>query len=57
MAVSDPAGDIPAVVLSLTGSVNAGNCADLASQPDVDGALVGGASLKPDFVNIINAQQ
>ena len=27
------------------GSVNAGNVADLASQPDIDGALVGGASL------------
>lgn len=40
-----------------TGSVNAGNCGDLASQADVDGALVGGASLKPEFVNIINAQQ
>lgn len=39
------------------GSVNAANCADLASQADVDGALVGGASLKPDFVNIINAQE
>ena len=41
----------------VTGSVSAGNCADLASQADVDGALVGGASLKPDFVNIVNAQQ
>ena len=27
------------------GSVNADNVADLASQPDIDGALVGGASL------------
>ncbi|MCY4455631.1 MAG: triose-phosphate isomerase [Chloroflexi bacterium] len=27
------------------GSVNAGNVADLAAQPDIDGALVGGASL------------
>ena len=30
------------------GSVKSGNIADLVSQPDVDGALVGGASLDPD---------
>ena len=30
------------------GSVNAGNIADLAAQPDIDGALVGGASLDAD---------
>lgn len=30
------------------GSVNAGNCAALFAQPDIDGALVGGASLKPE---------
>lgn len=29
------------------GSVNEKNCSDLASQPDIDGFLVGGASLKP----------
>jgi triosephosphate isomerase len=29
----------------------------LATQPDVDGFLVGGASLKPEFVNIINARK
>jgi triosephosphate isomerase len=29
----------------------------LATQPDVDGFLVGGASLKPEFVNIINARR
>jgi len=39
------------------GSVSAGNCDDLAKQPDVDGFLVGGASLKPEFVNIINARR
>ena len=39
------------------GSVNAGNCNKLATQPDVDGFLVGGASLKPDFVQIVNANQ
>lgn len=42
---------------TVAGSVSAGNCASLAAQPDVDGALVGGASLKPDFVNIVNAQE
>jgi triosephosphate isomerase len=36
------------------GSVKPGNARDLMSQPDVDGALVGGASLKADdFVEII----
>jgi len=39
------------------GSVTADNCKELASQPDVDGFLVGGASLKPEFINIINARQ
>ncbi|UCD27634.1 MAG: triosephosphate isomerase, partial [Planctomycetota bacterium] len=36
------------------GSVKAGNAQELMSQPDVDGALVGGASLKvEEFVGII----
>ncbi|KAG6370000.1 Triosephosphate isomerase [Boletus reticuloceps] len=39
------------------GSVTAANCKELATQPDVDGFLVGGASLKPEFVNIINAMK
>jgi len=39
------------------GSVNASNCNELAKLPDVDGFLVGGASLKPEFVNIINAKR
>jgi len=38
------------------GSVNAKNCVELSSQPDVDGFLVGGASLKPEFVDIINSK-
>ncbi|XP_057667496.1 triosephosphate isomerase-like [Diorhabda carinulata] len=38
------------------GSVTAKNCKKLASQPDIDGFLVGGASLKPEFVDIINAK-
>ena len=36
------------------GSMNAGNAAQLLAQPDIDGGLVGGASLKaPDFLSII----
>ena len=36
------------------GSVKAGNAAELMAQPDIDGALVGGASLDPDeFARII----
>lgn len=38
------------------GSVTAGNAADLAKKPDIDGFLVGGASLKPDFIKIIHAR-
>jgi len=38
------------------GSVTAGNAAEFFGQPDIDGALVGGASLKPvDFVKIVQA--
>ncbi|MCF0136601.1 MAG: triose-phosphate isomerase [Lachnospiraceae bacterium] len=37
------------------GSVNAGNAADLFAMPDIDGGLVGGASLKADFAAIVNA--
>lgn len=39
------------------GSVSPKNCADLYSQPDINGFLVGGASLKPDFITIINSAQ
>ncbi len=39
------------------GSVNAKNCAELAGQKDIDGFLVGGASLKPlDFVTICKSK-
>ena len=38
------------------GSVTAANAADLMAQPDIDGALVGGASLKPaEFGAIVKA--
>ena len=36
------------------GSVSTKNCKDLIAKEDIDGFLVGGASLKPDFVDIIN---
>ncbi|QNP48058.1 triose-phosphate isomerase [Diaphorobacter aerolatus] len=40
------------------GSMNAANAAELLAQPDIDGGLVGGASLKPaDFLQIISAAQ
>ncbi|WP_427911666.1 triose-phosphate isomerase [Ramlibacter sp. MMS24-I3-19] len=38
------------------GSMNAANAATLLAQPDIDGGLIGGASLKaPDFLQIISA--
>lgn len=38
------------------GSMNAGNAAQLLAEPDIDGGLIGGASLKPaDFLAIIAA--
>ena len=36
------------------GSVNAANAAELFAKPDIDGGLVGGASLKADFGSIVN---
>jgi triosephosphate isomerase len=35
------------------GSVTAENITEFAALPDIDGALVGGASLKPEFVDIV----
>ena len=37
------------------GSANAKNAAALSACPDVDGFLVGGASLKPEFKEIVDA--
>ena len=34
------------------GSANAKNAPDLSAQPDIDGFLVGGASLKPEFAEM-----
>jgi triosephosphate isomerase len=40
------------------GSVNGSNAAELFAQPDIDGGLIGGASLKSeDFLAIYNAIQ
>ncbi|WKZ43171.1 MAG: triose-phosphate isomerase [Anaerolineales bacterium] len=40
------------------GSVTASNASEFFSQPEIDGALVGGASLKPDeFVAIVKSSQ
>ncbi len=43
-----------AVRIQYGGSVNAGNAAELFAKPDIDGGLVGGASLKADFGSIVN---
>ena len=37
------------------GSVNAGNAAQLFKMPDIDGGLVGGASLKEEFETIVKS--
>ena len=39
------------------GSVTADNCKALAACPDIDGLFVGGASLKKDFIQIVNVNQ
>ena len=45
-----------AVTIQYGGSMNAKNAAELLAQPDVDGGLIGGASLKaPDFTTIVEA--
>ncbi|MBR1591865.1 MAG: triose-phosphate isomerase [Ruminococcus sp.] len=45
-----------AVTIQYGGSMNAANCAELLAQPDIDGGLIGGASLKAnDFNTIVQA--
>ena len=47
-----------AVSILYGGSMNAKNCAELLAQPDIDGGLIGGASLKTeDFAKIISATE
>ena len=43
-----------AIRIQYGGSMNAGNAAELLAKPDIDGGLVGGASLKADFGKIVN---
>jgi triosephosphate isomerase (TIM) len=42
-----------AVRVQYGGSVKPDNIAEFMAHPDIDGALVGGASLKPDFVELV----
>merc|ERR550514_2667541 len=44
-----------AIRIQYGGSANAANAPELSAQPDVDGFLVGGASLKPEFKEIVAA--
>ena len=43
-----------AIRIQYGGSVTADSASELFSQADIDGGLVGGASLKPDFGKIVN---
>ena len=43
-----------AIRIQYGGSVSAGSAPELFAQPDIDGGLVGGASLKPDFGKIVS---
>ena len=57
-AVRDLYGDEVAQIVRIQygGSVKPDNMADYMSQPDIDGALVGGASLKvDDFTKLVEA--
>jgi triosephosphate isomerase len=44
-----------AIRIQYGGSMNAANAAELLSKPNIDGGLIGGASLKVDFAQIVNA--
>mmetsp|Transcript_1504 Transcript_1504/g.2200 ORF Transcript_1504/g.2200 Transcript_1504/m.2200 type:complete len:336 (-) Transcript_1504:89-1096(-) len=44
-----------AIRIQYGGSANAANAPLLSAQPDIDGFLVGGASLKPEFAEIVTA--
>ena len=43
-----------AIRIQYGGSVSAASAPELFAQPDIDGGLVGGASLKPDFGKLVN---
>ena len=54
MCIEEASREYARVTMPIT--ENHKNAAELLAQPDVDGGLIGGASLKPDqFVDIINA--
>ena len=54
-AVAEVFGEVTAAAVRVQygGSVNLENIAAFMAMPEVDGALVGGASLKPDFVELV----
>lgn len=56
-AIADMFGEATAqqVRIQYGGSVTEENIAEYMSHPDVDGALVGGASLKPSFVQLVKS--
>jgi len=43
-----------AVRIQYGGSMKGANAESLLAQPDIDGGLIGGASLKADFFNVVN---
>ena len=44
-----------AVSIQYGGSMNAGNAKELLAKPNIDGGLIGGASLKAEFGQVVNA--
>ena len=54
-AVAEMVGEAAAqaVRIQYGGSVTPDNIAEFMAHPDIDGALVGGASLKPDFIDLV----
>ena len=44
-----------AVRIQYGGSMNAGNAKELLAKPNIDGGLIGGASLKAEFCQVVNA--
>ena len=49
-------GDVPNARLCAAATASQTHAAELLAQPDVDGGLIGGASLKPaDFATIVKA--
>lgn len=43
-----------AIRIQYGGSMKGANAKELLAQPDIDGGLIGGASLEADFFNVIN---